>query len=264
MENIGFPFDFEDSYAHGKRLNFIKESIEEYCRKCNKSKDEIKILDVGCGTGIGITFPIASLGHPIIGVDIDNDSINYVQKENIYPNANFECGFLDKLTHLADFDIIICSEVLEHVPNPGEFLFTLKNRLNPAGIIILTVPNGYGWFEMEQFIYEKAGFKYIIKILTKFKIIPMRQEFLPLATLKKNNKHTQSFTYRKLILLFTKKNLGIIKSAKSTFFGGPISESLFWWWRPFLKFNNWLGDKLPYSLAVGWYFVLKNKHYETK
>jgi len=28
MKNIGMPFDFEDTYGHGKRLHFIKEVIE--------------------------------------------------------------------------------------------------------------------------------------------------------------------------------------------------------------------------------------------
>jgi len=253
-------FDFEDTYGHGKRLHFIKQSIENHCQRNNKDKKNIKILDIGCGTGIGITFPIASLGYKITGVDIDKDSIDWANKKNIYPNVKFECGLLEDLIYLFDFDIIVCSEALEHVPQPEDFILLLKSRLKSNGIIIFTVPNGYGWFEAEKFLYEKAGFKYLIKILAKLKIIPARKKFLPLATLRKDDRHIQSFTYRKLMLLFTKKNFDIIKSTGSTFFGGPISESLFWWCQSFLKFNNWLGDKLPYGLASGWYFVLENKN----
>lgn len=172
MKNIGFLFNYEDTYGHGKRLNFIKEAIENYCQENGKRKVEIKILDIGCGTGIGTTFPVASLGYSIIGVDIDKDSINWALKENIYSNANFECGLLENLTHLSDFDIVICSEVLEHVPNPKDFLLLLKSRLKPNGIIILTIPNGYGWFEFEKLIYERLGLKYLFKFLIKFKIIP--------------------------------------------------------------------------------------------
>lgn len=249
-------FNFEDTYAHGKRLHFIQKSIEEYCHKEEKSKEQIKILDIGCGTGVGVTLPIASLGYKIIGVDIDRTSIDWARDNNIYPNASFESGNLKNLTHLSNFDIIICSEVLEHVLNPKEFILLLKSRLRSNGIIIFTVPNGYSWFELEKFLYWKMGFKYPIKILTKLRLIPVRREFLPLITLKKDDKHVQFFTHKKLTSLFQKTNLRIVSSAKSTVFGGPISESLFWWCKPLLKFNIFLGKIVFPYLVIGWYFVV--------
>jgi hypothetical protein len=58
MKNIGSPFNFEDTYAHGKRLFFIKNAIEEYCQNNRKTKEEIKILNSGGGTGIGLLLSL--------------------------------------------------------------------------------------------------------------------------------------------------------------------------------------------------------------
>jgi len=253
-------FEFEDIYSHGKRLSFIKQSIGDYCQKQNKNKKQIKILDIGCGTGIGTTFPIACLSYPIIGVDIDRNSIDYARKMNIYSNASFECGLLEELTHLAGFDVIICSEVLEHVSGPKEFLLLLKNRLKPEGIIILTVPNGYGWFELEKFVYEKLGLKFLFNLLDQ--IIHVRRIFhskksLPMITLNNKDKHLQRFTYKRLKLLFEETGLNKIKESRAGIFGGQISEILLGWCKLLLKLNNWLGDKAPSSLVIDWYFVLE-------
>ncbi len=250
-------FSFEDTYGHGKRLHFIKQSIEDYCQKNNKDKKNIKILDIGCGTGIGITFPIASLGYKIIGVDIDKNSIHYANKINIYPKADFVAGDLKDLMDLTDFDIIICSEVLEHVSNPEDFLMFLTTRIKSDGIIILTVPNGYSWFEFENFCYNKLAIKFLLKYLIKFYILPVNKNALPLITFNKNDKHIQRFSYNSLKDLLAKVELKITQQRKATLFGGPVSEALFWWCKPLLKLNNWLGNKSPYFLATDWYLILK-------
>lgn len=106
MKNIGFPFNFEDTYGHGKRLHFIKQAIENYCQQFYIETDKIQIVDVGCGTGIGITFPIASLGYKILGIDINFNSIEEANKINIYPNASFFHGFIEERADLKDIDII--------------------------------------------------------------------------------------------------------------------------------------------------------------
>jgi len=258
MENIGFPFDFEDIYGHGKRLHFIKKAIEDYCQKSQKKVSDISIFDVGCGTGIGITFPIASLGYKILGIDIDLSSIEKANKINIYPNASFFNGFIEEKADLKDIDIIICSEVLEHVPNPFKFLLSLKCCLKKEGIIILTTPNGYGWFEFEKFVYEKLGIKFLLKVLVDFKrVILPSKNFLPLATLNKEDRHLQRFTYKRLRLLFQEFGFSILKESGAGLFGGPISETFFGRCKLLLKFNNWLGDKVPSYLVIDWYFVLE-------
>ena len=42
------------------------------------------------------------------------------------------------------FEVIVASEIIEHLVNPGGFLRSLKKHLAPGGIIILSTPHAYG------------------------------------------------------------------------------------------------------------------------
>lgn len=104
-------------------------------------------------------------------------------------------------------------------------MLSLKSRLKKEGIIILTTPNGYGWFEFEKFMYEKLGLKFLFKFFNRIihinKLINP-QELLPLTTLNKENKHLQKFTYKKLKSLFNKTVLYIIGESRAGIFGGQF------------------------------------------
>ena len=51
------------------------------------------------------------------------------------------------------------SEVLEHLHDDelDALLGEVRSRLAPGGRLLVTVPNGYGWFEMEHFFWWRLG-----------------------------------------------------------------------------------------------------------
>lgn len=128
----------ENSYGHLKRFQFIANAIEKF----PKLKEDINILDVGCGTGISITMPLGKEGYNILGIDIDNKSIEYAKSYNIYSNVSFKCCGVEEIEK--KYDIIVASEIIEHIKDPVKFLESLRDKLNDNGIIIITTPNGYG------------------------------------------------------------------------------------------------------------------------
>jgi len=128
----------ENSYGHLKRFKFILNAVESFA----KDKGNVKILDVGCGTGGSITMPLGEEGYIIQGIDIDAEPIDYANTCNLYNNISFECKSANEVTDI--YDVIIASEIIEHIDNPVDFLMSLKNRLSKDGIIIITTPNGYG------------------------------------------------------------------------------------------------------------------------
>jgi len=132
----------ENSYGHKKRLEFIVKQIEKYCLVNNFDKNQIRILDVGCGSGLLITLPLGSLGYEILGIDFDENSIKFANTQNIFKNIKFEKNTIENINGV--YDIILACEILEHVEKPIEFLNTVKSKLKPNGIITLTTPNGYG------------------------------------------------------------------------------------------------------------------------
>jgi SAM-dependent methyltransferase len=82
-------------------------------------------------------------------------------------------GRIEYLPFPADkFDAVICTEVLEHVPEPQQVLDELYRILKPGGIICLTTPQGWGvhqepydYFRFTcyglSYLFEKSGFKVI-------------------------------------------------------------------------------------------------------
>ncbi|HYG16916.1 MAG TPA: class I SAM-dependent methyltransferase, partial [Bacteroidia bacterium] len=63
---------------------------------------------------------------------------------NTFPNVEFSVADANKFTINDEFDLIVCTEVLEHLTNPKELVETSYRILKPGGTFIVTVPNGYG------------------------------------------------------------------------------------------------------------------------
>lgn len=102
-----------------------------------KGKEKLEILEVGCGYGY-LTYSLHSAGHNILGIDISKNAIKFAE-------SNF--GDYYKVADLKDykankkFDLIISTEVIEHLTNPVEFIDHCLKLLKPNGKIILTTPS---------------------------------------------------------------------------------------------------------------------------
>ena len=94
------------------------------------------ILDIGCGNGL-VSFKVAEYAKSVVGIDIDEKSINYALRHNSRENIKYLIG--DALDYKTDreFDVIILSNVLEHINHRIEFLRKLKNLSN---YILIRVP----------------------------------------------------------------------------------------------------------------------------
>jgi SAM-dependent methyltransferase len=90
------------------------------------------LLDVGCGEKP--FFKIYSeLGYEGIGVDVPF-SPHKKTSVDVFASAQF-LPFKD-----CSFDVILCSEVLEHLPEPADFLAEARRVLRENGVLILTTP----------------------------------------------------------------------------------------------------------------------------
>jgi ubiquinone/menaquinone biosynthesis C-methylase UbiE len=96
-----------------------------------------RVLDVGCGTCESI-LEIKKLGGEAWGIDIDKNSQNVAKKLKLkfHLGTIADCPFPTKY-----FDLITCSQLLEHETDPIEFLNNCKRFLKPNGKIILSFPN---------------------------------------------------------------------------------------------------------------------------
>lgn len=123
-----------------RRLDFF---VDKIMRRANDGNpNEFKILDVGCGNG-NVAVPLAALGFSVVGVDLSDAAVKAAQQaaEEAGVAATFLVGGLDSVAS-NQFDVVICSEVLEHQADAATFLDQLKDKLKPSGTLLLSVPNG--------------------------------------------------------------------------------------------------------------------------
>ncbi len=97
-----------------KRLRIIIKYCEQRSLRLGR---RLRVLDVGCGNG-AISLPVASLDHSLLGIDISPESVEFASHRNPFPNARFMVHNLMEKLLPEKFDLVICSEVLEHLPEP--------------------------------------------------------------------------------------------------------------------------------------------------
>ncbi|WP_416223808.1 class I SAM-dependent methyltransferase [Thermoflexus sp.] len=105
-------------------------------------------LDIGCSTG-RITEHFAQLWPDwhVIGVDIDEDALHWATAHRHY--AYFCFGDAMRLPFPNDsFDLIICAQVYEHVPDWRCLLQEIHRVLRPGGVCFFSGPNR--WFPIEE------------------------------------------------------------------------------------------------------------------
>lgn len=246
----------ENIYGHKKRLKWIISHIHKY----------ESIVEVGCGTGYMISLRLAQEGFNILGVDIDERSIDFGQ--SLFEQEGFDMNIL-KSIDISELDIvadvIIASEVLEHIPDEhiADFMDKVANRLRPGGKFLVTVPNGYGWFELESFLWFKCKTGSILQYLQVTRVISIIKRFLlgldieaPYPSTLSDSPHVQHFTYASIKALLRRHGFEVIDSTGSVLFAGPFSNLLFTGIKPIMMLNCILGKAFP-RIAAGFYIACR-------
>jgi 2-polyprenyl-3-methyl-5-hydroxy-6-metoxy-1,4-benzoquinol methylase len=87
------------------------------------------VLDLGCGMG-AVAYSVASqTGAKVIGIDFNAANIASARKRYTHPNLTYMVGDALKDLPTTGFDVIVFSNVLEHLDNRVPFLKTAQERL---------------------------------------------------------------------------------------------------------------------------------------
>jgi 2-polyprenyl-3-methyl-5-hydroxy-6-metoxy-1,4-benzoquinol methylase len=248
----------ESIYGSRNRLNWLTKFLTK----------KQKIIDLGCGTGSMITIPLISKGYDIIGIDLDKKSIefgkNILRENNLDPDRLLCTDFLSTSI---EPDIIILSEVLEHLSSSmlNEILTMAFKKLKPNGSLLITVPNGYGCFELESFLWNKLKLGKLLEkifiveaiIILKNKILGNTIELYP-STLD-SSPHVQRFTYKSIEEVLKQNNFTLIEKLGGSLISGPFSNLFFTGIKPVMKLNLFLG-KIFSPIASDFYIAVQKKH----
>ena len=106
-----------------------------------KPLSSLSLLDVGSSTGIIDNF-LADHFLKVTGIDIDKEAIQYAQKTFKKHNLQF---LVDDLMDLSfpdnTFDVVICTQIYEHVPDAHKMIREIFRLLKPGGICYFAAGN---------------------------------------------------------------------------------------------------------------------------
>lgn len=109
--------------------------------------NEMHVLSVGSSAGI-IDDYLADHFHSVVGIDIDEPAIEHARKKFQKANLSFQVGDALNLEFPDNsFEVVICSQVYEHVPNPQKMLDELFRVLVPGGVCYFAAGNRLMWNE---------------------------------------------------------------------------------------------------------------------
>lgn len=133
---------YDEVSRRQKGVRIIK-TLRQHLRRL----DNLRVLDVGASTGI-IDHELAKSFGNVIGIDIDKQAIEFAKKQ--FKRKNLTFGVEDALNlsfKNGSFDVVVCTHVYEHVPEPKKLFSEIYRVLKPGGVCYLAAINS--WWPIE-------------------------------------------------------------------------------------------------------------------
>jgi SAM-dependent methyltransferase len=156
------PLSDEPPPGYNWRWNWI--AAYNFCTGCKPSRQDIRILDAGCGTGSGTDYLIyLNPEAEIVAIDLSEKALEVAQERcqrsgvlaNRAKSVEFKLLKLEEAIHLpGEFDLINCVGVLHHLPDPIKGIQALAQKLAPGGFLHVFVYAELGRWEIQ--LMQKA------------------------------------------------------------------------------------------------------------
>ena len=135
-------YDYTD-YYRGENLitpEFVYETYRNVIKGVESYRLNNRLLDVGCGAGALLEIA-GEMNWEAVGIEISNSATEFVKsrKLNVFEGTLKQAAFPDD-----HFDVITCTEVLEHVTDSKELIYEMSRILSPKGVLWITTPNSCG------------------------------------------------------------------------------------------------------------------------
>lgn len=131
IAHVGLFHDYVDYYGE------VREDILPLV-----PEGALDVLEIGCGRGVTGQLLQEQRGCRVTGVEL-NPEVARQAEERLHRVVvgNVEQLDLEALGLAAAFDVVVATELFEHLNYPEEFLIHMKRMLRPGGRIVLSVPN---------------------------------------------------------------------------------------------------------------------------
>lgn len=236
---------------YDEALSVIKAKIH--------NKRTIKVCDVGCGNGallIRIAQSFQNKNVSFDGFDLSKAFANYANQAVKYKklhNIHFYEKNIERENLATKYDLIICSEVIEHIQKPSVFIEKMHNSLEKNGYFLISTPNSNNLI------------KYPFKFLRNNVIGTQKKELQKTLSKKEElfvhadeEQHIFVFSHENLKKELKKHGFETYNSPRSTtLFGGPFIDNRQILFGLLLIFDAVM-DHLPFK-SIGWDNVIFSK-----
>ena len=140
-KNSPYVYDVENRERKARTMvavlaDFLPEPLENY-----------ELLNVGGSAG-AIDNYLADCFKKVVGTDIDDSAIQHAREVFVKDNLEFQIADALNLPFSNEsFDIVVCSHVYEHVPDPVRMFVEIHRVLRPGGVCYFSAGNRLMWNE---------------------------------------------------------------------------------------------------------------------
>ncbi len=129
-----FGEDFsQDGFSNIEQINMILQYIPQ--------REDVHILDIGCGNGKMLGYLQNRTGAYIHGFDYSESAIKTARK--LFPlNAEFQAGVIGEIDYKEKFDVIISMDTMYFAKDMVHFVSQIKQWLKEDGIFFVGYQEG--------------------------------------------------------------------------------------------------------------------------
>ena len=123
------------TYAYARRMRGALAMVQSVATPA------ATVLDVAAGAG-NFSLQLAELGYRVTWNDLRVDLVDYVRLKHERGDIQYAPGNVFELGFESAFDVVLITEIIEHVAHPDDFLEKIGRMVRPGGHVVMTTPNG--------------------------------------------------------------------------------------------------------------------------
>lgn len=137
-----------------------------------------RILDIGCGDGI-LLKKIRDIGErdnlplSLTGLDVSLIRLKRTRKRSGAEVVNADASHLPFADSV--YDLVFCSQVMEHLPEPGKALAELGRVVKAGGVVIISLPVASWYTIMMSKLGRKVAFLDEVEHLREYSCVRMER-----------------------------------------------------------------------------------------
>ena len=156
-------------WLHRSRLERVSAAVREAAQRGATDR----ALEVGPGAGPYLDL-LCDLYTDVVASDIESEFLRYLA--GAFGGRSNLSLLEDDITASAlepeSFDLILCSEVLEHIPDPGAALDGIASLLRPGGALVLSTPQPYSTVELLGRVAFWPGVIQLARVIYREPVLP--------------------------------------------------------------------------------------------